>query len=172
MAANYSAIEKRLWEAAIALRANSKLSSSEYSVPVLGLIFLCYADFKFTQAEKVLAQAQDSRRRRSVGKLDYQARGVLYLPEQARFSYLLNLPEESDIGTAINEAMKAIGQENPELDGVLPRNYSRFDNDLLVSLLKRLNFTQDLDGLEGGVFGKIYEYFLGEFAKTEGQRGW
>lgn len=67
--------------------------------------------------------------------------------------------------------MKAIGQENPELDGVLPRNYSRFDNDLLVSLLKRLNFTQDLDQLEGDVFGKIYEYFLGEFAKSEGQRG-
>lgn len=171
MAANYSAIEKRLWEAADALRANSKLKSSEYSVPVLGLIFLCYADFKFTQAEKVLAQAQDSRRRRSVGKLDYQARGVLYLSEQARFSYLLNLPEEADIGTAINEAMKAIGQENPELDGVLPRNYSRFDNDLLVSLLKRLNFTQDLEQLEGDVFGKIYEYFLGEFAKTEGQKG-
>lgn len=170
MATNYSAIEKRLWEAADALRANSKLRSSEYSVPVLGVIFLCYADFKFTQAEKVLAQAQDSRRRRSVGKLDYQARGVLYLPEQARFSYLLNLPEGADIGTAINEAMKAIGQENPELDGVLPRNYSRFDNDLLVSLLKRLNFTQDLDGLEGDVFGKIYEYFLGEFAKTEGQK--
>ncbi len=172
MAANYSAIEKRLWEAADALRANSKLKSSEYSVPVLGLIFLCYADFKFTQVEKALAQVQeDSRRRRSVGKLDYQARGVLYLPEQARFSYLLNLPEGADIGTAINEAMKAIGQENPELDGVLPRNYSRFDNDLLVSLLKRLNFTQDLDGLEGDVFGKIYEYFLGEFAKTEGQKG-
>ena len=171
MAANYSAIEKRLWEAADALRANSQLKSSEYSVPVLGLIFLCYADFKFTQAEKALAQSQDSRRRRSVGKLDYQARGVLYLPQHARFSDLLNLPEGSDIASAIDEAMKAIGQENSELDGVLPRNYSRFDNDLLVSLLKRLNFTQDLDQLEGDVFGKIYEYFLGEFAKSEGQRG-
>ena len=80
MAANYPAIEKRLWEAADALRANSKLKSSEYSVPVLGLIFLCYADFKFTQAEKAFpSQSQEnSRRRRSVGKLDYQARGVLY----------------------------------------------------------------------------------------------
>jgi type I restriction enzyme M protein len=112
MAANYTAIERRLWEAADALRANSKLKSSEYSVPVLGLIFLCYADFKFTQAEKALAQSQEnSRRRRSVGKLDYQARGVLYLPEHARFSSLLNLPEGSDIGTAINEAMKAIATQ-------------------------------------------------------------
>jgi type I restriction enzyme M protein len=93
------------------------------------------------------------------------------LPEAARFSNLLKLPEGADIGKAINEAMKAIGEENPELDGVLPRNYSSFDNSLLVSLLKSLNFTQDLEGLEGDVFGKIYEYFLGEFARSEGQKG-
>jgi len=172
MAANYSVIEKRLWEAADALRANSKLKSSEYSVPVLGLIFLCYADFKFTQAEKELAQAQEgSRRRRTVGKLDYQARGVLYLPEQSRFSTLLKLPEGTDLGKAINEAMKAIGEENPELAGVLPRNYTSFENSLLVELLKKLNFQQELQGQEGDVFGKIYEYFLGEFARSEGQKG-
>jgi type I restriction enzyme M protein len=172
MAANYTVIEKRLWEAADALRANSKLKSSEYSVPVLGLIFLCYADYKFTRVEKELAAAQvGSCRRRTMGKLDYQARGVLYLPEAARFSNLLKLPEGADISKAINEAIKAIGEENPELDGVLPRNYSSFDNSLLVSLLKSLNFTQDLEGLEGDVFGKIYEYFLGEFARSEGQKG-
>lgn len=169
--AAYTVIEKRLWDAADSLRANSKLKSSEYSVPVLGLIFLCYADYKFTQVEKELAQSQEGSRRRTVGKLDYQARGVLYLPENARFSNLLNLPEGSDIGKAINEAMKAIGEENPELDGVLPRTYTHFDNNLLVSLLKSLNFTQDLGKLEGDVFGKIYEYFLGEFARSEGQKG-
>ena len=127
--AAYTVIERRLWDAADSLRANSKLKSSEYSVPVLGLIFLCYADYKFTQVEQDLAaQSQESsRRRRTVGKLDYQARGVLYLPENARFSYLLNLPEGAEIGKAINEAMKAIGEENPELDEVLPRTYAHFD---------------------------------------------
>lgn len=168
--AAYTVIEKRLWDAADSLRANSKLKSSEYSVPVLGLIFLCYADYKFTQVEQLVQQREGSRRR-TVGKLDYQARGVLYLPENARFYQLLNLPEGADIGKAINEAMKAIGEENPELDGVLPRTYTHFDNNLLVSLLKSLNFTQDLGKLEGDVFGKIYEYFLGEFARSEGQKG-
>ena len=140
-------------------------------MPVLGLIFLCYADYKFARATGELAAAQAGSRRRKGGKVDYQARGVLYLPEVARFSYLLKLPEGADIGKAINEAMKAIGEENPELDGVLPRTYNRFDNDLLVSLLKSLNFTQELESLEGDVFGKIYEYFLGEFARSEGQKG-
>ncbi|WNN88628.1 type I restriction-modification system subunit M N-terminal domain-containing protein [Gloeocapsopsis dulcis] len=80
MAANYTAIERRLWEAADALRANSKLKSSEYSVPVLGLIFLCYADFKFTQAEKALTQSKEnSRRRRSVGKLELSGAGRVVL---------------------------------------------------------------------------------------------
>lgn len=84
MPANYTDVEKRLWEAADELRANSKLKSSEYSVPVLGLIFLRYADQKFQNAEQELAVVQESSRRRTVGKIDYQARGVMYLPEAAQ----------------------------------------------------------------------------------------
>lgn len=102
-------ITKRLWDAANQLRANSKLRASEYSVPVLGLIFLRYTDHKFALAEQKLNEASKrSNPMRSIGKADYQAMGVLYLPENARYSYLLNLPESENIGKAVNEAMKAI----------------------------------------------------------------
>src|SRR2546425_13080891 len=109
MSANHNEIEKRLWDAADELRANSKLKSSEYSIPVLGLIFLRYADHKFAEAQKKMPQQASGRRK--IGKTDYQARGVLYIPEKARFGNLLNLPEGTDIGKAINEAMKAIEAE-------------------------------------------------------------
>lgn len=171
MPANHNEIEKRLWEAADELRANSKLKSSEYSVPVLGLIFLRYADHKFTQAHRELVETlhATSLRRRTIGKADYQARGVLYLPEKARFSTLLNLPEGADIAKAISEGMRAIEAENEELKDILPKNYNRLDNATLVTLLK--NFAYVPMDMEGDVFGKIYEYFLGKFAMSEGQKG-
>ncbi len=122
MPANHTDLEKRLWDAADELRANSKLKSSEYSIPVLGLIFLRYADHKFTEAEKKMPQQASGRRK--IGKTDYQAQGVLYLPEKARFGYLLNLPEGTDIGKAINEAMKAIEADNEDLKDVLPKTYN------------------------------------------------
>ncbi len=127
MAGNHNEIEKHLWEAADELRANSKLKSSEYSVPVLGLIFLRYADQRFTAAKQELANAHSASGRRTIGKTDYQARGVLYLPESARFSTLLGLPEGANIGKAIGEAMRAIEDENEELKDVLPRNYSHLN---------------------------------------------
>jgi len=99
MPANNTELEKRLWGAADELRANSKLKSSEYSVPVLGLIFLRYADHKFAMAQAKLTSQGSGRR--TIGKADYQAQGVLYLPESARFSNLLQLPEGADIGKAI-----------------------------------------------------------------------
>jgi type I restriction enzyme M protein len=105
----------------------------------------------------------------TIGKADYQARGVLYLPESARFSNLLQLPEGADIGKAINDAMKAIEADNDDLKDVLPRTYSRLDKELLVSLLK--NFAAISIDIEGDAFGKIYEYFLGKFAMSEGQKG-
>jgi len=167
MPANTTELEKRLWGAADEFRANSKLKSSEYSVPVLGLIFLRYADHKFTQARaKMTSQGTG---RRTIGKADYQARGVLYLPESARFSTLLNLPEGADIGKSINDAMKAIEADNEDLKDVLPRTYNRLDKELLVSLLK--NFAAVPMDIEGDAFGKIYEYFLGKFAMSEGQKG-
>src|ERR1035438_9615301 len=128
MPANTTELEKRLWGAADELRANSKLKSSEYSVPVLGLIFLRYADNKFALAKAKFASQGSGRR--TIGKADYQAKGVLYLPETARFSTLLDLPESGDIGKAINDAMRAIRSENEDLKDVLPRTYNRLDKEL------------------------------------------
>lgn len=170
MAANTTNLEKRLWDAADELRANSKLRSSEYSMPVLGLIFLLYADWKFSNAEAVLKSKGS--RRRGITKTDYQAQGVLFLPDEARFSKLLHLPESEDLGKAINAAMKAIEYENSELAGVLPKTYNRLDNALLVELLKKFSaIDMEANDLEGDAFGKIYEYFLGKFAMSEGQKG-
>ena len=166
MPANHTEVEKRLWEAADELRANSKLKSSEYSVPVLGLIFLRYADQKFSEAEKKLAVAGSGRRK--IGKIDYQAQGVLYIPEKARFANLLNLPEGADIGKSINDAMKAIEADNEDLKDVLPKTYNTLEKSLLVSLLK---YFSAIPISEGDAFGKIYEYFLGKFAMAEGQKG-
>lgn len=167
MANNHSEIEKRLWASADELRANSKLKSSEYSVPVLGLIFLRYADHKFALAEQQLSGKGS--RRRGIGKEDYQAKGVMYLPERARFCRLLELPEDENIGKAINEAMKAVEAENDDLKGVLPKTYNKIENSTLVSLLKTFSLIP-MDA-EGDTFGKIYEYFLGNFARAEGQKG-
>jgi type I restriction enzyme M protein len=161
-------LEKRLWTAADQLRANSGLKASEYSVPVLGLIFLRYADEKFEEVKKRIQNKRSSRRRRGLSKEDYQAEGAVYLPDNARFSYLLNLPEDEDIGKKINDAMKAVEDENEELRDVLPVNYQEIDNTTLASLLKILS---DIPGIEGDAFGKIYEYFLGGFARSEGARG-
>lgn len=166
MPANVTEIEKKLWNAADELRANSKLKASEYSVPVLGLIFLKYADQKFTLAESVIGTGTE---RRPTGKTDYQARGVMFLPPTSRFSYLVNLPEGEDIGKAINEAMRGIEAENEDLKDVLPKSYNRLDNSILVNLLKAFN-SVPID-IEGDAFGKIYEFFLGKFALTEGQKG-
>lgn len=164
---NNGEIEKRLWDAADSLRANSGLKASEYSVPVLGLIFLRFADYKFSLAEEKITKNESNRR--PISKIDYQAQGVLFLPSESRFSYLLNLSEGSNIGEAVNKAMEAVEAENEDLKGILPRNYGLLDNQTLVELLKTFNsIAMDL---EGDVFGKIYEYFLGKFAMSEGQKG-
>jgi type I restriction enzyme M protein len=164
---NNNQIEKRLWDAADQMRANSKLKSSEYSIPVLGLIFLRYADQKFTLVQKELEGKGTGRR--EIGKSDYQARHVLYLPEAARFQTLLQMPEGGNIGQAINDAMRAVEAQNPDLKDVLPKTYNRLDNAILVELLKIMaSIPMDI---EGDAFGKIYEYFLGKFAMAEGQKG-
>jgi len=162
-------LEKRLWAAADQLRANSNLAAHEYSVPVLGLIFLRFADVRFTQAEQELAKDFSSRRRSTLGKEHYQAKGVLFLPDVSRFSNLLELPEGADIGTAINDAMRAIEAENSDLKDVLPKSYARLENATLVELMK-LMASIPMD-IEGDSFGRIYEYFLGSFALSEGRGG-
>jgi type I restriction enzyme M protein len=160
-------IADRLWETADELRANSHLKAGEYSIPVLGLIFLKFADSRFSQAEAELAGAGSGRR--VIGKADYQARGVLYLPEESRFAKLLRLTEGENLGKAINDAMAAIEEQNPALQGVLPRTYQSLTNATLVSLLRSVNAI--LGDIEGDAFGKVYEYFLGKFAVAEGAKG-
>ena len=169
MNTNQSEIERRLWSAADELRANSRLRPSEYSTPVLGLIFLRYADHRFTQTESKINREPTAGRRRRADKTEFQARGAFYLPEAARFNHLLNLPESENIGQAINNAMRAIEEENRQVDGVLPKTYNRLDKTTLLELL-RIMERIPMD-IEGDAFGKVYEYFLGNFAMTEGARG-
>lgn len=160
-------LERRLWAAADQLWANSPLRPSEYSTPVLGLIFLRFADNAFTKIEAELKGKSTGRR--TISKTDYQARGAVYIAPEARFSRLLQLPESADLGKHLNEAMKAIEKENDDLKDVLPKSYQRIDNATLVELLKIMSGIP-LD-LPGDAFGKIYEYFLSSFAMKEGQKG-
>jgi type I restriction enzyme M protein len=164
-------LEKRLWAAADQFRANSGLKSQEYSAPVLGLIFLRFAEVRFAAQRVKLEKAAASSRRGS--RLEepaaYHAEGILYLPAEARFDYLLALPEAENIGAKINAAMRDIEKQNSQLAGVLPKTYSLFTSTLLKELLKKVSeipATLDYDA-----FGRIYEYFLGEFAMSEGQGG-
>lgn len=171
MPLNNSDIESRLWAAADQLWANSSLRPSEFSTPVLGLIFLRYADHRFAEAEKEIGPIGVTKpgSRRSVSRIDYQERGVMYLPEQARFSYLRKLPEGADLAQATIDAMKAIEADNDDLKDVLPKTYKRLDNTTLIQLYRILGgIPMDI---EGDAFGKIYEYFLGKFAIKEGQKG-
>ena len=166
MTADLVQIENRLWAAADQLWANTGLKPSEFSNPVLGLIFLRYAEKRFHEAEsKLIENGLDVS---EIEKFDYQAEGALYLPDNARFSYLLDLAEGQDVGRAVNDAMAAVEAENEDLKGVLPRSYGRLPNAVLVELLRVLN---GLGEVEGDAFGKIYEYFLGKFALAEGQKG-
>ena len=148
-------LEKRLWEAADNLRANSKLKSHQYSVPVLGMIFLRYVDSKYAQVEQELKKKlENSRRGGDLTPEYFQAEGVMYLPKESQYSYLLNLPENADIGKAINDAMNGIEKYNKGLDGVLPKTYNRLENGILFTLLK--SFSQIPLGEGGDLFGKIY----------------
>ena len=166
MATDLGELQSKLWEAADQLRANSGLKASEYASPVLGLIFLRYADDRFAQAAGVVGPGSA---RRPTGPDDYQAAGALYLPEESRFETLLDLPEGGDIGKAINQAMSGIEGYNPDLQGVLPKDYSRIPADILAELLRLLHALPK--AIEGDGFGLIYEYFLGQFAFSEGHKG-
>ena len=166
-----ASLEKRLWDAADQFRANSGLKAQEYSGPILGLIFLRFAEVRFSaQHSKLEAAGASSRRGSRVGEpAAYHAEGILYLAPEARFDHLLTLPEAADIGAKVNAAMRLIEQYNPQLAGVLPKTYNLFTGTLLKELLKKVSeipATLDFDA-----FGRIYEYFLGAFAMTEGQGG-
>lgn len=166
MATDLGELQSKLWETADQLRANSELKSSEYASPVLGLIFLRYADQRFAAATEQVGEGSE---RRTIGPDDYKAIGALYLPEESRFERLLHLPEGADLGKAINKAMEAVEEHNQDLRGVLPKDYSRIPDDILGELLRLLQTLPD--AIEGDGFGLIYEYFLGKFALAEGRGG-
>lgn len=162
-------LEKRLWDAADQFRANSGLTAAQYSQPVLGLIFLRFAEVRFAIQRAKLDKTSASSRRGS--RLEdpgaYHADGVLYLTPDARFDHLLALPEAADVGKAVNDAMRDIEKHNVQLAGVLPKTYNLFTSTLLKELLKKVSEIPST--LDYDAFGRIYEYFLGEFAMTEGQ---
>lgn len=170
-------LENDLWSAADNLRANSDLKSSEYSTPVLGLIFLKFADNKYRKFEdeilKEYEKLKGGRREKLLSDIAIEKCGF-YLPDHARYKYLLELPESQDIANAIKEAMQDIEKYKPELDGILPQDeyfrlVSEKDNSIPKSLLK--NFADIPENADGDMFGQIYEYFLGKFAMAEGQGG-
>jgi type I restriction enzyme M protein len=173
-------LENRLWESADTLRANSDLKSSEYATPVLGIIFLKFADNKYSQYEAEINAEYDKikggRRGGTTTIADIaKAKHVIYLPPEARYDYLLNLPEEEDIAKALKKAMQLIEEHKPELKDTLPQDeYMRLVRkpefrDIPKRLLR--NFADIPKDATGDMFGQIYEYFLGEFAKAEGQKG-
>ena len=164
-------LEKSLWDAADQFRANSGLKAQEYSGPILGLIFLRFAEVRFAgqRAKLEKAGASGRRGRRVDEPAAYHAESILYLAPEGRFHYLLTLPEGEDIGAKVNAAMREVEKHNPRLAGVLPKTYNLFTGTLLKELLKKVSeipASADFDA-----FGRIYEYFLGEFARTEGQKG-
>ena len=170
MAFNLKDFENKLWDTADALRANTGLKYNEFSTPVLGLIFLRFADYRFQLAKPEIESQKTSSRRAFDEKNAYQAKGVLYVPEKASFDHLLNLPEGESIGKALNNAMSLLEDENTILKGVLPKGYLRIPDDLLVATMK-VFADVDFDRENGDVFGKVYEFFLGKFASKEGQKG-
>jgi type I restriction enzyme M protein len=148
-------LEKRLWEAADQLRANSGLNSAQYSTPVLGLIFLRFAEARFAKRRGELEKVGSSGRR-AAPRIDdpaaYHAEGVVYLTPSARYDHLLRLPEGSNVGQTVNAAMADIEKHNPQLKGVLPRTYQIFNSTLLKELLKKVSEIPDT--LEYDAFGR------------------
>ena len=164
--ADIKKLEKELWEAADNLRANSKLTSQQYCMPVLGLIFLRYAWGRFKRVDEEIRaeRAAATGRQLPIEPADYTRRGAMLIPEEARYDYLLNLPEsEANIAAKVNDAMRALERQNPQLAGILPKTYDDLGGDLLRDTLRIFNH-QALDEEGDDIIGRIYEYFLGKFA--------
>ncbi|WP_281746231.1 type I restriction-modification system subunit M [Thermanaerovibrio acidaminovorans] len=164
---NIRKLESELWESADLLRQGSKLSSQEYCMPVLGLIFLRYAysRFKYVEAEILKDRPVRNGRVLPVESNDFKQKSAIFLPERARYDYLLNLPDDADCGKAVNEAMELIEAESTQLKGILPKTYTSFRNDLLKELLRIFN-NSALNEINDDILGRIYEYFLNKFASA------
>ena len=160
------AIEKRLWNAADTLRANSNYASNEYFLPVMGLIFLRHAYSRFLAVKDDLEANLPKRggKTRALTKEDFSQKSAIFLQHRAQFDYLVSLPDSEDRAKAIIQAMESIESDYESLRGVLPKNeYQELDNDVLGQLLRALN-PDELKQVSGDVFGRIYEYFLTQFA--------
>ena len=164
---NIRKLEADLWESADLLRAGSKLTSSQYCMPVLALLFLRYAYSRFKMVEAELLKNRPSRDGRimPVEPSDFAAKSALYLPREAQFDYLVNLSDDQPLGEAVNHAMTLVEEQSEQLTGILPKSYTMFSDELLRELLRIFN-NKTLDEIGGDVIGRIYEYFLSKFAKA------
>ena len=175
MPINLKELNDTLWKSADDLRANSDLKASEYSTPVMGLIFLKFADNKYRQYEdeilKEYEELKGTRREKQLHEIAIEKCGF-YLPAHARYTYLLNLPEEKDVDQALKDAMTEI-ERYVNFENVLPKDeyfkLTRTDKTIISRLLE--NFANIPDDADGDLFGQIYEYFLSNFALAEGQGG-
>ncbi len=172
-------LESDLWEAADLLRQGSKLTSQQYCMPVLGLLFLRYAYSRFKKVEEEILKDRPVRNGQvmPVEASDFAEKSALYLPEQAQYSWLVNLPENiqaagltteqgqpmNSLGEVVNHAMELVEAQSAQLEGVLPKEYTIFSDELLAELLRIFN-NNALDEVGGDVIGRIYEYFLSKFA--------
>ena len=178
---NIRKLEAELWESADLLRQGSKLTSSQYCMPVLALLFLRYAYSRYKMVEAEILQGRPVRGGRvmPVEPNDFVAKSALYLPREAQFDYLVNLPENiidqnlktkdgqdiNSLGEAVNYAMQLVEDQSEQLTGVLPKTYTMFADDLLRELLRIFN-NKTIDEVGGDIIGRIYEYFLSKFAKA------
>ena len=174
-------LEAELWESADLLRAGSKLTSNQYCMPVLGLIFLRYAHSRFKKVEAEILKDRPARGGRvmPVEASDFSAKSALFLPKEAQYEYLVNLPENiaaaglvnkedhpmNSLGEVVNNAMALIEDQSEQLTGVLPKSYTDFSDELLSELLRIFN-NSALEEVGGDIIGRIYEYFLNKFAKN------
>ncbi len=181
MITNIKKLEAELWESADLLRQGSKVTSSQYCMPVLALLFLRYAFSRFKMVEAEILQSRPSRGGRvmPVEASDFAAKSALFLPQEAQYDYLVNLPANiadaglktkdgkdiNSLGEAVNYAMQLVEEQSEQLTGVLPKSYTMFADDLLSDLLRIFN-NKTIDEVGGDVIGRIYEYFLSKFAKA------
>ena len=181
---NIRKLETELWESADLLRAGSKLTSNQYCMPVLGLIFLRYAysRFKLVEAEILKDRPMRGGRVLPVEASDFASRSALFLPCEAQYAYLVELPKNlpsagltnwrgevmNSLGEVVNNAMELVEQQSEQLSGVLPKDYTMFSDELLAELLRIFN-NSALDEVGGDIVGRIYEYFLNKFAKNIAQ---
>ncbi|MGM9958336.1 MAG: N-6 DNA methylase [Erysipelotrichaceae bacterium] len=178
---NIRKLETELWESADLLRAGSKLTSNQYCMPVLGLIFLRYAYSRYKKVETEILKGRPSRGGRvmPVEASDFAAKSALFLPKEAQYEYLVNLPDDiasagllnkdghnmNSLGEVVNNAMQLIEDQSEQLIGVLPKSYTDFSDEILSELLRIFN-NSALDEVGGDIIGRIYEYFLNKFAKN------